>query len=426
MQICIFEPDVCENLEPLVFYRPVYDLVCGYISLKEKILRAYPGCKYSLQSRDYLVSVLKYRFPDVEINEISDDACLFINGSAIAPPSMSKIIPLKGSEDKIYVNGENIIAARVSGRRLTQLKKKLNKPISKKTFQDLPTGRQAFPVESVDIKSANYIWDLINNNEEQMRVDFKTLTKGKRNRIKGKINKGVQIIGKENIYIEEGAEIKPGVVIDATKAPVYIDRKAVIFPNSVIEGSLYLGEMAQLKSCTVVHGNLSIGKVCKVGGEVGDSIFMPYSNKQHAGFIGHSYIGSWVNIGADTNCSDLKNNYGNVKAYVNGEMVDSGCQFLGVIIGDHTKVAINTMFNTGTVAGFSCNVFGAGFPDKYLPSFSWAGENGLATYDLERSVETAGIMMQRRNVQLDDSEKKLFRKIFELTQKERKKRGYPY
>lgn len=419
MQICIFEPDVCENLEPLVFYRPVYDLVCGYISLKEKILRAYPNCKYSLHSRDYLTPVLKYRFPGTEINKISDDSCLFINGSAIAPPNMAKIIPLKDSEDKIYVNGENIIAAKVSGRRLTQLKKKLNKPISKKTFQ-------AFPVESVDIKSVNYIWDLINNNEEQMRVDFKTFTKGKRNRIKGKINKGVQIIGKENIYVEEGAEIKPGVVIDATKAPVYIDRQAVVFPNTVIEGSLYLGQMSQLKSCSVVHGNLSVGKVCKIGGEVDDSVFMPYTNKQHPGFIGHSYIGSWVNIGADTNCSDLKNNYGNVKAYINGEMVDSGYQFLGVMIGDHTKVGINTMFNTGTVVGFSCNVFGAGFPNKYLPSFSWAGENGLATYDLDRSIETARRMMQRRNIKLHDSEEKLFRKIFELTQKERKKRGYPH
>ncbi|HZW37909.1 MAG TPA: hypothetical protein VFF33_01275 [Ignavibacteriaceae bacterium] len=153
---------------------------------------------------------------------------------------------------------------------------------------------------------------------------------------------------------------------------------------------------------------------------------LPYTNKQHAGFIGHAYLGSWVNIGADTNCSDLKNNYGHVKIYVSGEIVDSGTQFLGVMIGDHTKTAINTMFNTGTVVGFSCNIFGAGFPAKYLPSFSWGGSDAVTTYDIERSIETGKRAMLRRNKKMLETEERLFRKVFDLTKMERRKRGYPY
>ena len=205
-----------------------------------------------------------------------------------------------------------------------------------------------------------------------------------------------------------------------------MDKSATVFPNAVVEGPVFLGEKAQIKSCARIYENVSIGKVSKVGGEVEDSIILPYSNKQHSGFIGHAYLGNWVNLGADTNCSDLKNNYGTVKAYVNGEVVNSGSQFLGVIMGDHSKTAINTMFNTGTTVGFSCNIFGAGFPDKYIPSFSWGGSDAVTTYDIERSIETAKRVMQRRSKDMHESEEKLFRKIFDLTKKERRKRGYPY
>jgi UDP-N-acetylglucosamine diphosphorylase/glucosamine-1-phosphate N-acetyltransferase len=189
---------------------------------------------------------------------------------------------------------------------------------------------------------------------------------------------------------------------------------------------VYIGEGSQIKSCARIYDNVCIGKVCKVGGEVEDSIILPFTNKQHSGFIGHAYLGSWVNIGADTNCSDLKNNYGSVKVYVNGEVVDSGSQFLGVIMGDHTKTAINTMFNTGTIVGFSCNIFGAGFPSKYIPSFSWGGADAVTTYDIQRSIETARRAMIRRDHVMTESDERLFKKIFDLTTKERRKRGYPY
>ncbi len=421
MQLCIFEGIDYERLEPLIFYRPVYDLVCGMSTLREKILRAYPETKYSLHCRPYLTQFVKANNPEVDVNNIDDSSCLFINGNVLASVNIAEIIPLKDSSDKIYLNGDTLIAARVSGERLKELKNNLHELLSQSNFSGLP-------VENVDVKYISYMWDLINNNEKEMLADFNFFfSKINDNKlIKGKIFEGAHLIEKDNIIIADGAEIKSGAILDATKGPIFIDQNAIVFPNAVVEGPVYLGESAQIKSCARIYENVSIGKISKVGGEVEDSIILPYSNKQHSGFLGHAYLGSWVNLGADTNCSDLKNNYGNVKVYVNGEIVNSGSQFMGIIMGDHSKTAINTMFNTGTSVGFSCNIFGAGFPGKYIPSFSWGGSDAITTYDLERSIETAKRVMIRRNSTMRDVEEKLFRKVFDITKKERRKRGYPY
>ncbi|MBZ0200842.1 MAG: hypothetical protein K8H86_13310 [Ignavibacteriaceae bacterium] len=421
MQLCIFEGINYDRLEPLIFSRPTYQLICGINSLRAKIVRSYPGIKYSLHCRTYLDAVVRIHNPGIPINRIEDDSCLFINGRVLAPLNMAEIIPLEG-EDRLYLNGDTIVAARVSGKKLDELKTRMHDLLSESNFDGLA-------VEKVDIKTIDYIWDLVNHNGAEILKDYQYLKEnvhaGEEN-IKGNVSPGAHIIGKENVYIEEGAVVKPGAVIDATKGPVYIDRDAFIYSNAVIEGAVYIGERTHVKSTAVLYQNVSIGKVCKVGGEIEGSIMLPYSNKQHAGFLGHAYLGSWVNIGADTNCSDLKNNYGSVKVYINGEVIDSGSQFLGVIIGDHSKTAINTMFNTGTIVGFSCNIFGAAFPQKYLPSFSWGGSEAVTTYDIERSIETATRVVARREKTLFDVEEKLFRKIFDLTKKERRKRGYPY
>ena len=317
------------------------------------------------------------------------------------------------------MNGESIVAAHVSGEKLKEIKNHLHELLSEANFSGLP-------IEKVEIKSIEYIWNLIINNGKELVSDYEFLSSNHKSKLKGTILDGAHLIEKENIFIEEGAQIKSGAILDASEGPIFIDKKATVFPNAVVEGPVYLGEYAQIKSCSRIYENVSIGKISKVGGEVEDSIILPLTNKQHSGFIGHAYLGSWVNLGADTNCSDLKNNYGSVKVYVNGEVVNSGSQFLGLIMGDHSKTAINTMFNTGTIVGFSCNIFGAGFPDKYLPSFSWGGSDAVTTYDLERSIETAKRVMVRREKTMHDVEEKLFRKIFDITKKERRKRGYPY
>ncbi len=419
MQLCIFEDINYEKLEPLIFSRTTYDLVCGINTLREKILRAYPGVKYSLHCRSYLTTFLRFQNPGIEINNVEDDECLFINGNILAPRNLADIIRFNNNKNILYMSGEAIVGAYVSGEKLREVKNHLHELLSEANFSGLP-------VEKVEIKNIEYVWDLINNNGKELISDYEFLTSNDKNKIKGTILEGAHLIEKENIFIDEGAQIKSGAILDASEGPIFIDKKATVFPNAVVEGPVYLGESAQIKSCARIYENVSIGKISKVGGEVEDSIILPFTNKQHSGFIGHAYLGSWVNLGADTNCSDLKNNYGSVKVYVNGEVVNSGSQFLGLIMGDHSKTAINTMFNTGTVVGFSCNIFGAGFPNKYIPSFSWGGSDAVTTYDIERSIETAKRVMARREKTMHEVEDKLFRKVFDITKKERRKRGYPY
>ncbi|MFZ2323567.1 MAG: GlmU family protein [Ignavibacteriaceae bacterium] len=417
MQICIFEDINYTNFEPLVFSRPVYDLVCGITSLKEKILRSYGDVKFSLHCRPYLADIVKKENPKIPVNKIEDDFCLFINGRLIASQDLSEALPLITAEDKVIVNGETVIAAYLSGKNLEYKINHLNDLFSVTDFNGLP-------IKILDLKCANYLWDLININGEQISNDYDYLTNQyDRHNFLDQVSSSVNLINKKKIFIGENVTIKPGVVLDASGGPVFIDDNAFIYPNAVLEGPIYIGESSRIKSGATIYENVTISKVCKVGGEVEQSIFMPYSNKQHSGFIGHAYLGSWVNLGADTNCSDLKNNYSKVRVKLSTKEVNSGSQFLGLMMGDHSKSAINTMFNTGSLIGFSCNIFGSGFPDKYVPSFTWGGADSSSDYDLQKAVETAKIVLSRRKINFESEEENLFKRIFELTQNDREKRG---
>lgn len=423
MQICIFEDKYYERLEPLIYSRPVYNLLCGFTSLREKISRAYPNSEIVYHVRKYLTDFMHEKFPSLKINQFEKSDSLFINGRLMAPENLSSLIPLEEKENCVYVSNGVIVAVRLSGKNLDEFKNLNTDVFELSTFSSLKQ------VE-VKVKMVNYIWDIIDNVEEQFLIDFNELLKTKfahsEEKILGNVQSGAHLIAKENIIIGKDALIKAGAVLDASNGPIVIGDAAVVASNAVIEGPVFIGEKSQVKPAARIFENAVIGKVCKVGGEVEHSIFMPYSNKQHAGFIGHAYIGSWVNLGADTNCSDLKNNYGSVKVYVNGEVVNSNTQFLGLVMGDHSKTAINSMFNTGSVVGFSCNIFGAGFPAKYIPSFSWGGSDAITTYDLARSLETAKRVLARRNKQMGPKEEKLFQHVFDITTNERRKRGYPY
>jgi len=194
-----------------------------------------------------------------------------------------------------------------------------------------------------------------------------------------------------------------------------------VFPNATIEGPAFVGDDSRIKIGAKIYQGTTIGEVCKVGGEVEASIIHSHSNKQHDGFLGHSYLGQWVNLGADTNNSDLKNNYGTVKVYVEGEMVDTGSLFVGLMMGDHSKSGINTMFNTGTVVGVMCNVYGAGFPPKFIPSYTWGGAQELIEYELDKALDTARRVMARRDVQLTQAQEEMLRAVFELTRPLREK-----
>jgi UDP-N-acetylglucosamine diphosphorylase/glucosamine-1-phosphate N-acetyltransferase len=267
----------------------------------------------------------------------------------------------------------------------------------------------------------HYPWELVQRNTEHIEKDCTVLAD--LGRIEGRVYEGAHLLDRSNIYIAPEAKVKPGVVLDAEGGPIFIDRGAKIFPNATIEGPAYIGKKSQIKIGAKIYEGTTIGEVCKVGGEVEGSIIHSYSNKQHDGFLGHAYLGMWVNLGADTNNSDLKNNYGNVRVTIDGEEIDTGSMFVGLTMGDHSKAGINTMFNTGTVVGAVCNVFGAGFPPKEIPSFTWGGGEGLTVYDPKRAIEVCRRVMARRDIPLTEVNAQLLQRLFELTAKDRERVG---
>lgn len=418
--LCLFEDIHYARLLPLVYFRPVYNLRCGILSLKEKILRLFPKSELTLHCRSYLAEYMRLRNPGLRVNELKSSEYLLINGRVVADDRLAKQITSNGGKEMVFVHGDQIVAARVSGKSLRRMKEQMGDLFSLSVFDGLPH------IE-VDCDMVSYPWDLIKRNGEELRRDFTNLIKGKNRRmIRGSVHKNTHLLNKREIFIDEGAVVKPGVVLDAEEGPIYIGRKAKIFPQAAIIGPVYVGDESWIKVGAQIYEDTSIGRLCKVGGEVEGSIIHGFSNKQHGGFLGHAYIGAWVNLGADTNNSDLKNNYGTVKVTVGNEQIDTGMQFVGLTMGDHSKSAINSMFNTGTVVGVSSNIFGWGFPPKYVPSFSWgtAGET-FTTYSIDRAIDVARRVMARRKIELTPAEDRLFRKIFELTAEERRKRGMP-
>lgn len=415
MSICIFEDEQYLNFEPLIYSRPVYDLFCGMTTLKEKIIRAFPKEKVVLKCRPYLESFVKAENPKCQVNQFGNDDHLFINGRIIAPLNLKNILSAKPGEEKVFISKGVIVAAKISAKRIKEFSLDKSEIINTQLISN-------FPSVEVDIPVANYLWDLVYQNGKEIQNDFKIYTKGKTS-AKGKFA-GVNFVNKKNIFIGKDVDLKPGVVLDASTGPIFIEKNVTIFPNAVIQGPFYIGESSKIKSCATIYPNVSIGKVCKIGGEVEDTIIHSYTNKQHSGFLGHSYLGSWINIGADTNNSDLQNNYGTIKVQVNGKHIDSGKQFVGLMMGDHSKTAINTMFNTGTVVGFSSNVFGAGFPPKYFSSFGWGGSESVKEYKLAKALETAKAVFARRDKDFKKEDEEMFESIFNLTKEDRSKRGY--
>jgi len=413
--ICLFEDDFHSRLFPLVYFRPVYNLRCGILSLREKVQRAFPKAKLALHCRSYLAEYMRLRYPKFSVNEITQDSVLFVNGRAVVNAKFAKSIPLKG-EDTVYIKDNAVVAARVSGEKLKELQNQMSNVLSISDFNGIKT-------EQVDAALINYPWELIRFNGEQIYSDFNLL---KKERTGKKINKysGAYLLNTKEIIIGGGSVIKPGVVIDAEDGPVYIGKDVTVMPFSVITGPAYIGDNSVIKAGAKIYHDTSIGPMCKVGGEVEASIIHSYSNKQHDGFLGHSYLGSWVNLGAGTTNSDLKNNYSSVRMEINGESVDTGMQFVGLFMGDHSKTAINSTINTGTVVGVSSNVFGSGFPPKFIPSFSWGGSELLTQYNLDKALEVARKVMARRKIDLSGTEEILFKTIFELTNDERRKYSY--
>ncbi len=418
MHICIFEDNKYSDFEPLMFSRPVFELLCGTFTLKEKILHSFENANYSLHCRKYLQKITERENPGIKVNRFPDDDCLFINGRLIGNKDLKSVLDLADKKKKVFVKDDQLIAVYVPKTEIPYILNLQVKLFSLESFND-------YEKKEVDVQIANYIWDLINFNGNEIKNDFefRLSVHSKLNYI-NEVPSNVYLINEDSIFIEENVTIKPGVVLDASGGPIYIEKNAHIHSNSVVEGPFFLGESAIVKSASTIYPNTSIGKVCKAGGEIDQTVMMPYSNKQHVGFLGSSYLGSWVNIGAGTNNSTLKNNYGKIRVQIDGKELDTGLQFLGVMMGDHSKCAISTMFNTGTIVGFASNIFGAGFPDKYIPSFAWGGADGFQVYDVKKGIDTARAMTSRRKIDFTADDEALFNYIFNLTQAERDKKGF--
>ncbi len=397
------------NFRPIAFSRPIFDLRVGCTTLREKIeLHAHRRIK-GVIVREYLRKIVKEENEKIAVNAPSEEVVLLINARLIPPQDFQNMISSLSTGEALIDKRGDVIAF------LGPWK------LAKEAFENGVADNEklrslAKSVSEIDIYMPYYIWDLIKLNAQEIIRDFELLDK---RGTRGRVDMGVYILNRPYVYIAEGAVIKPGVVIDAEDGPVFIDRETTVGPNSVLVGPLYVGERCLIKMGAKINHGTTLGPVTKVGGEVEESIFQGYSNKQHDGFLGHAYIGSWVNIGADTNNSDLKNTYGPIRVNFFGTEIDTGMTFLGLIMGDHSKAGINTMFNTGTIVGFSANVYGGDFPPKFIPSFTWGGAKGLTIYKLDKALEVAKRVMQRRNVELTPVYQNLFEFIYELTEMER-------
>jgi UDP-N-acetylglucosamine diphosphorylase/glucosamine-1-phosphate N-acetyltransferase len=404
MRIAIFEDAGVENLLPLAYFRPVWELRCGISTILEKIQQFYPDQNIFYAARQYL---MQYSLTPSQILQFnSQDESIFINGRLlITADDQKRINDLP--PNSAYVCSNEIVAFRIS---LNKAEKFFAKGIlnTERVLNDCTIMENHFEL-------LKYPWDFIYKNGEQICRDFSF---GKYGGIwRGKVEEGCHIIGKDNIYIGENSRILPGSVLIADDGPIWIGASTTIMPNAVLKGPISIADKCNIKIGAKIYENTSIGPVCKVGGEVEETIIQEYTNKQHDGFLGHSYLGAWINIGADTNNSDLKNNYGYISVFLNNQTVNTEKRFLGLLMGDHSKTAINTMFNTGTVVGVSCNVFGEGFPPKFIPSFSWGGSGGLREYNFEKAIEVAKIVMDRRNISFSENNFQLFKAVKDYSYK---------
>ncbi|MFQ5862081.1 MAG: putative sugar nucleotidyl transferase [Candidatus Brocadiales bacterium] len=409
--LCVFEDGGYTGLLPLAYSRASYELRLGMYTLLEKILRHYPNTTISLFAREYLADVLKERYPH-QINTLDPEAdgYLFINGRTLNP----RPIPLEG-EDEIGVCKDTLVYARLSKKNCQNLS-----PDSFISNKPLKLKERPSTVCEVETAPIDYLWNIIKNNREELEKDFSIFTE--RGRILGKVYKGVYILNPKGVFLSKGARVKPGCVLDAEEGPVYIGEDATIMPNTTIIGPAFIGNGAVVLPAARLRQGTNVGEGCKVGGEISNSILHSYSNKQHDGFLGDSYIGSWVNLGAGTTTSNLKNTYGNVRVKLSKskKLVDTKEMFLGVVIGDHTKVGINTNFDTGGLIGCYSSIAGRKPIPKFLPSFSWVTDRGIGVYNMRKAFIAATRAMVRRDIHMSAAEEAMFKKVFALTAPERK------
>ena len=392
MQYILYDGIMRNNLLPFTYTRAVADIRVGILTIREK-------WEHALGSRTYTLtqSHLRRKYPGADVQH----ARILIEASYLPGRELVEMIHRLPPNAKLTYRDEIVAIHLEAGAEKTDVS----------TFETLE-----FPGE---LSRLERTWDIFRLNARWIELDFQLITK---DRNSTNLPGWVQAVNPENIFIEPGAKLLPGAILNAEEGSIYIGKNAVVMEGAMIRGPFALGENSQIKMGAKIYPGTTVGPHSKVGGEVSNSVFFGYANKAHDGYLGNSVIGEWCNLGAGTNNSNLKNNYAPVKlwSYESARFENTGLQFCGLMMGDHSKSGINTMFNTGTVVGVSANIYGSNFPRNFIPSFSWGGANGMRTYQLEKALDTARIVMSRRGLELDDTERGILEHIFRETSKYRK------
>jgi len=387
MNYILFDGPARTALLPFTYTRPVADIRIGILTIREK-WEKYLGSTTTTLTEEYLSD----KYPMVELEEN-----VMINASYLPNENLVEIISNLKPNQAVFKD-DAVIAF-----------------FTNDSQEEVDFDQYEIIDFTGDCLTVEHTWDIFSKNDAAIREDFALITEGRSSQ---PIPKSVNVISPSTIFVEEGAKME-FVTLNASTGPIYIGKNAEIMEGSVIRGPFALCEEAQVKLATKVYGATTVGPHCRIGGEINNSVLFGYSNKGHDGFLGNSVLGEWCNIGADSNNSNLKNNYEEVKlwSFETESFAKTGLQFCGLMMGDHSKCGINTMFNTGTVVGVSANIFGSGFPRNFVPSFSWGGASGFVTYLTNKAFEVAKIVMDRRHVEFTDQDKAILEHVFELSKK---------
>lgn len=415
MHLCVFEDDQYGHFLPLVYTRAVYDLRLGVRTLLRAIRDSFGDPPTILHARRQVAQVTGLE-NDLLVNRIPDGLdVLFVNGRWIAEdgPALEQIrAAVDGGGARVFVQSDVVVAAWVpnASSRLVA-----SDTLDRSTFDDAPEE------EIEGVRLVERLWSFQAELHDALERDYHYYTKGMYifERPGVDVRDGALLSNDEQIYIGSGSVIKPGAVLNADGGPIYIGEDVEIQELAVVKGPAHVGSKSVIMTGADIH-TCSFGFWSKVGGQVEDSIIHSLTNKAHSGYLGNAYIGRWCNLGADTNVSNLKNDYGEVKMFdaVAGDLVATGQQFLGLVMGDHSKSGINTMFNTGTVVGVFCNVFGADFQPRFIPSFSWGGLDDFCDYRVEKALRVAEACMHRRDRTLSDAERENLEAVYQATRGE--------
>lgn len=412
MRLCIFEDNTYSNFYPLTYMRPTFELRCGIFTLYERIVKACGSTDVSVICRKNLNPKLRESGYNPLTSAFDlDGRTLFINGAVINAFALKESITLQPDANTLYLADGRLVAAYLD----TQLARELAYYL---LDQDIKTALESLhgTVKRIDIavSCAEYIWDLIEVNPHMLEVDIAACgSLG----IYGEVHDQAVLYNPSQIYIGKGAQIDAMAVIDARQGPIYIGDNVEVEPFSLIQGAAFIGHDTRIVGGQIREGT-SIGPVCRVGGEIEESIIQGYSNKYHAGFLGHSYLGEWVNIGAIATNSDLKNTYSNIRMEVDNQMLDTGLMKMGVVLGDHVKLGIGVMLVGGATVGVASNIMN-GLAPKVIPPFVWSDGNNVSEYTLEKFIAVAHKAMSRRKMEMSTAQANLIRHVFYQTRGQR-------